>query len=150
MGKRTKQKGLRKTAKNKPAEITVRRSSGRKEIFDTDRLASTVGRSGVPFILAHDVAKTLTRKIRAEARGRKRKTVTAMLMRSYVAEELAKRNHKSESAYRGGKSGSATRGEARKSVNKYVGKIRASKHSSYIADSDSIIHDKSKRRTSVR
>jgi hypothetical protein len=38
-------------------EIVIKRSSGRKEKFDTNRMAQTVGRSGVPFLMARDVAK---------------------------------------------------------------------------------------------
>ncbi|HJU58209.1 MAG TPA: hypothetical protein VJ583_00540 [Nitrososphaeraceae archaeon] len=44
--------------------IVVKRSSGRKEKFDTDRLAQTVSRSGVSFPLARDVAKSVTKKIK--------------------------------------------------------------------------------------
>src|SRR6266498_1160856 len=45
-------------------EIIVRRSSGRKEKFDTNRLAQTVSRSGVPYLMARDIAKTTTKKIK--------------------------------------------------------------------------------------
>jgi hypothetical protein len=38
-------------------EIVVKRSSGRVEKFDTDRLAQTVSRSGLPFLMARDIAK---------------------------------------------------------------------------------------------
>src|SRR5438105_14440164 len=36
-------------------QISIKRSSGRKEKFDTNRLAQTVARSGVPFLIARDV-----------------------------------------------------------------------------------------------
>jgi hypothetical protein len=42
-------------------EIVIKRSSGRKEKFDTNRMAQTVGRSGVPFLMARDVAKTVSK-----------------------------------------------------------------------------------------
>ena len=54
----------RKTALKK--EIVVKRSSGRVEKFDTDRLAQTVSRSGVPFLMARDIAKKATKKIKSQ------------------------------------------------------------------------------------
>jgi transcriptional regulator NrdR family protein len=50
----------------KKQQITIKRSSGRKEKFDTERMSQTVGRSGVPFLMARDVAKKVSRKIEHE------------------------------------------------------------------------------------
>ncbi len=36
-------------SKQQQQELVIKRSSGRKEKFDTNRMAQTVGRSGVPF-----------------------------------------------------------------------------------------------------
>jgi len=57
----------KKAARKKPAAITVRRSSGRKEKFDVDRMAKTTGRSGVPFLMAREVAKSVSKQIKSEA-----------------------------------------------------------------------------------
>jgi hypothetical protein len=90
-------------------EIVIKRSSGRKEKFDTNRMAQTVGRSGVPFLMARDVAKTVSNKIKHEnytqqqTKGRrsgnkskptqlKEKTVTANRIRNLVSSELCDRN----------------------------------------------------------
>ncbi|MFL6470226.1 MAG: hypothetical protein ACJ71H_05170 [Nitrososphaeraceae archaeon] len=92
-------------------QIVIKRSSGRKEKFDTNRMAQTVGRSGVPFLMARDVAKTVSNKIKNEAsytqqqqtKGRtrsnkskptqpKEKTVTASRIRNLVSNELRDRN----------------------------------------------------------
>jgi hypothetical protein len=90
-------------------EIVIKRSSGRKEKFDTNRMAQTVGRSGVPFLMAMDVAKTVSNKIKHEnytqqqTKGRrsgnkskptqlKEKTVTANRIRNLVSSELRNRN----------------------------------------------------------
>lgn len=100
--------------KNKQKQqITVRRSSGRKEKFDTNRMAQTVSRSGVPFLMARDVAKKVSGKIKQEARNQqskgkdnnnnsnsnksnptqlKEKTVTGSRVRKLVASELRDRN----------------------------------------------------------
>ena len=49
--------------KNKKS-IVVRRSSGRKEKFDTNKLTQTVSRSGVSFPVTKNVAKSITKKIK--------------------------------------------------------------------------------------
>jgi hypothetical protein len=45
-------------------EIVLKRSSGRAEKFDTNKLTLTVSRSGVSFPVARDVAKSITKKIK--------------------------------------------------------------------------------------
>ncbi|MDQ5868644.1 MAG: hypothetical protein M3530_02825 [Thermoproteota archaeon] len=106
----------RKTPSKK--EIVVRRSSGRVEKFDTNRLAQTVSRSGVPFLMARDIAKKATKKIKSQIRSPVRKdnrmskgtgkrtiprgrksspkpesvVVTASQVRNLVADELQDRN----------------------------------------------------------
>ena len=55
---------MRKTALKR--EIVVKRSSGRIEKFDSNRLAQTVSRSGVPFLMARDIAKKATKKIKSQ------------------------------------------------------------------------------------
>src|SRR5919112_6115786 len=89
--------------KNQQQQITVRRSSGRKEKFDTNRMAQTVSRSGVPFLMARDVAKKVSGKIKQEAGNKQSKgkdsnkseppqlretTITASRVRNLVANEL--------------------------------------------------------------
>ena len=72
-------------------------------------MAQTVGRSGVPFLMARDIAKKVSNKIMSEAdtrlrqtRGRnsnksrstrlKEKTVTGSKIRNLVSNELRNRN----------------------------------------------------------
>jgi hypothetical protein len=95
----------------KKQDIVIRRSSGRKEKFDTERLAQTVGRSGVPFLMARDIAKKATRKIKSQVRSKQGKkklqapksklaasskskpiVVKAGQVRNIVSEELRDRN----------------------------------------------------------
>ena len=106
----------RKTVLKK--DIVVKRSSGRVENFDTNRLAQTVSRSGVPFLMARDIAKKATKKIKSQmmspirqdihmnnktrkstkSRGRKLSAksepvvVTASQVRNLVVNELQDRN----------------------------------------------------------
>jgi hypothetical protein len=105
-------KGRQKVNKTKPLkkeqQIVIRGSSGRKEKFDTDRMAQTVSRSGVPFLMARDVAKKVSNKLKQESytpqtkrrknnnkskpTQPKEKTVTASRVRKLVANELRDRN----------------------------------------------------------
>jgi hypothetical protein len=100
----------KKSLKKKPQQqISIKRSSGRKEKFDTNRMAQTVSRSGVPFIMAHDIAKKVSNKIMSETdtqiqrtKGRnsnksrstlpKEKTVTGSKIRNLVSKKLRYRN----------------------------------------------------------
>jgi hypothetical protein len=97
------QVGKETESSEKKQQITIKRSSGRKEKFDTERMAQTVGRSGVPFSMARDVAKKVSRKIEHEAYDQqtkrngnqqqpKEKTVTGGTIRNLVDAELRDRN----------------------------------------------------------
>jgi hypothetical protein len=100
-------KRKQKVNKTKPLKkeqhIVIRRSSGRKEKFDTNRMAQTVSRSGVPFLMARDVAKKVSNKLKQESytpqtknnkkpTQPKEKTVTASRVRKLIANELRDRN----------------------------------------------------------
>jgi hypothetical protein len=115
-----KKKEERQQQQQQPQQLFIKRSSGRKENFDTNRMAQTVSRSGVPFLMARDVAKKISTKIRNETNDsaqqitkRKRnaggnkvvvsqtklkrekeqeRTVTAGRIRNLVANELRDRN----------------------------------------------------------
>jgi transcriptional repressor NrdR len=105
---KTKASKSKQQEQQQQQELLIKRSSGRKEKFDTNRMAQTVGRSGVPFLMARDVAKTVSNKIKHEAqqqaKGRrsssnkskptqlKEKTVTASRIRNLVSNELRDRN----------------------------------------------------------
>ena len=69
--KKTTKSNLTKSKK----DIVVKRSSGRKEKFDTNRLAQTVSRSGVSFPVARDVAKSVTKKIKKSVQNKSTGTI---------------------------------------------------------------------------
>jgi hypothetical protein len=56
--------------KIKEKQIIIERSSGRHEKFDSNRMAQTVSRSGVPFMMAKDVAQNVSNKIKKEPSSR--------------------------------------------------------------------------------
>ena len=96
----------RKKKTTKTSDIIIKRTSGRREKFDTDRMAQTVSRSGTPFLLARDVAKTVSEKVVREGNdtmtahggeGNRRDSpstveVDGAEVRKMVAEELKERN----------------------------------------------------------
>jgi transcriptional repressor NrdR len=96
-------KTLRKK-RTKMSDIIIKRTSGRREKFETDKMVQTVSRSGTPFLLARDVAKTVSEKVMqkgddsASAEKEKRTSsastieVDAVEVRKMVAEELKERN----------------------------------------------------------
>jgi hypothetical protein len=93
--------------RTKTPDIIIKRTSGRREKFETDRMAQTVSRSGTPFLLARDVAKTVSEKVMhsgndiATTRGREKRRrrsspttieVDGAEVRKMVTEELKERN----------------------------------------------------------
>jgi transcriptional regulator NrdR family protein len=92
-------KGSGRSEAERPRNILIVRSSGRKEKFDADRMAQTISRSGTPFMMARDIAKKVSRKVRATSsslntkKGRKEVAeVEGGKVRRLVAEELRERN----------------------------------------------------------
>jgi hypothetical protein len=61
------------TKKKKKFATNIRRSSGRKEKFDVDRMSQTTSRSGVPFMMARDIAKNVSKDISSEAKDHDKK-----------------------------------------------------------------------------
>jgi len=100
----------KRAANRRSAVLTIRRSSGRREKFNMERMAQTVSRSGVPFLMARDISKKIAKKVKNKStispqQGRHKKstekqrkmpqkprTITAGKVRQMVAEELIDRN----------------------------------------------------------
>jgi hypothetical protein len=148
--KRTKRTAKRKTTakrkkvvrRKKPAAITIRRSSGRKEKFNIDKMAQTTGRSGVPFLMARDIAKSVSKKLKAEAKGRDKKTVTAGRVRNMIAQELRDRGQQPIASSYAGDSPENTQKDV-------ASKVDPSESLVGSGDSDSVLHDRSKRLSST-
>ncbi len=160
--KRTPKKALTNSARNVSARkqakkrkrsvavISIRRSSSRKEKFDLNRMAQTTGRSGVPFMMARDIAKNVSKKVKAEAKGkRKEKIVTAGRLRSMIARELQDRNHQTiASSYAGEMPGNVQKRDMNMKVDKHgslIGSADRDQHEAYRASKNSVLHDRSKR-----
>jgi transcriptional repressor NrdR len=87
----------------KTSDIIIKRTSGRREKFETDKMTQTVSRSGTPFLLARDVAKTVSEKIMhqgndAETAEEERRSSPSAIevdgaeVRKMVADEIKERN----------------------------------------------------------
>jgi ATP cone domain-containing protein len=140
--------GVRKktASKMKPAKIMIRRSSGRKEMFDMDRMAQTAGRSGVPFLMARTAAKKVAKKIKTESKGRTNKTVTARRVTRMIAKELRDGNQQTiAKAYLGIAPENMPKEPIDDLPKPHIGDAGRDKHTAYRADRDSVLHDKSKR-----
>ncbi len=69
--------------------ISVEKRNGRSEAFDEDKLARGVSRSGTPFVMAKDIAKSIHKKLEEKT---KNNTIRSVDIRDYVIEELKSRN----------------------------------------------------------
>ena len=148
--------GKRRTNNNKKMkekQIAVKRSSGRREKFDTNRMAQTVSRSGVPFLMARDVSKNVSNKIRKDVsgvqsrQGTKDKTVSADQIRAQVAAELRDRNRSDIAASYSGQTPENTLGDQfqKQNQNDRISVTGATQHTRQPANRNRVIHDMSKR-----
>ena len=142
----------------KKQPITIKRSSGRKEKFDTGRMSQTVGRSGVPFLMARDVAKKISRKIEHEVGSQqtkkngnqhelKEKTVSGGTIRNLVDAELRDRNRSDIAASYSGQTPENTLGDqfSKQNKNDRISVTGATQHTRQPANRNRVIHDMSKR-----
>lgn len=80
-------------------DIVLKRSSGREEKFDTDKLTQTVSRSGVSFPVARDVAKSITKKIKKSVQNKStgtKKKKQRQHQSSLASKQILKINTKKE------------------------------------------------------
>ena len=73
--------------------IVIRRSTGREEKYDTNRLAQTSSRSGIPFAIAKDIANKTTEKVQNSIKNKKS---DKKIKNEYVNNNQIPRNMKSE------------------------------------------------------
>ncbi|WP_415281407.1 hypothetical protein [Candidatus Nitrososphaera sp. FF02] len=85
-----KRRAPKPTLDQKLSKVKLRRSSGRTEPYDMERMAKTISRSGTPFVMARDITKTVSKKIAEDIPKSRR--VHAGRVRRMVAEEMASRN----------------------------------------------------------
>ena len=162
-----KNNGQKKSPKKRVANIqsegiTIRRSSGRREKFSTERMAQTVSRSGVPFIMARDISKRIAKRVKnlplvpAKQRGhrtpemrrkipRGKKIIPAGKVRQMVAEELIGRNRADiANSYSGNPPENTTKDIYDSTVGKQQG-INKSSVDTQHSRRNEVIHDQSKR-----
>jgi transcriptional repressor NrdR len=162
--KRNLNSNSKKRAANRQSRVmTIRRSSGRREKFTMERMAQTVSRSGVPFIMARDISKKIAKKVKNKSSTsrqqgrhknptekqtkmpRKDRIITAGKVRQMVAEELIDRNRPDiANSY----SGNPPENTAKHINDSLVGKQQSIDKSSVNTQHsrrNEVIHDQSKR-----
>ena len=155
---------LRERVANKQSKgIVIRRSSGRREKFSTDRMTQTVSRSGVPFMMARDISKRVTKKIKSvssaspqqsrlknriekqKKKSPREKVISAGKVRQLVAEELIDRNRPDISkSYSGNPPENTTKPGYDSPVGKQQGIDKSSVNTQHSRRNE-VIHDQSKR-----
>ena len=148
-----------RTNPKRAESIYVKRSSGRQEKFDSDRMTQTVSRSGVPFLMARDITKKVVRKIGRRQKNKEmsknskstknsnsqRKKVAKEVIipgneiRSMISEELRNRNRSDIAGSYEGQSPSNPRLERDESIDPTVPSLH-----NVTTPKTNIIHDKSK------
>lgn len=148
-----------RTSPKRGKSIYVKRSSGRQEKFDSDRMTQTVSRSGVPFLMARDITKKVVRKIGHRQKNKEmsksskstknsnsqRKKVAKDVIipgneiRSMISEELRNRNRSDIAGSYEGQSPSNPRLERDDSIDPTVPSLH-----NVTTPKTNIIHDKSK------
>lgn len=89
----TRAKRRKQNRAARKSDLVIIRSSGRKEKFDSRRMAQTISRSGTPFMMARDIAKKVSRHLAASKKSNKRqRPVEGNRVRKMVTRELLKRN----------------------------------------------------------
>jgi transcriptional repressor NrdR len=69
--------------------ISVEKRNGSQETFDEDKLARGVSRSGTPFMMAKDIAKSIHNKLKENTNN---STIKSSEIKELVTEELKARN----------------------------------------------------------
>lgn len=141
---KTRKKKIARKRKRSPAtQVMIRRSIGRKEKFSADRMAQLTSRSGVPFLMARDIAKNVSKKVRTQAKapgkGKKERTIDAAKVREMIVDELHEKNQKSiASSYAGNVPENTQRPDMSLTIDTNESLIGS-------GDKDSVLHDRSKR-----
>ena len=77
-----------KGTKKKKVSLTVQKRDGKIEPFDQEKMARAVSRAGTPFVMALDIAKTITNNKELAQKN----VVNSAELRQLVTQELQNRN----------------------------------------------------------
>jgi transcriptional repressor NrdR len=153
----------KRAANRRSTVLTIRRSSGRREKFNMERMAQTVSRSGVPFLMARDISKKIAKKVKKKSvtspqQGRHKKStekqrrmsrkptiITGGKVRQMVAKELVDRNRPDiAKSYSGEPAVNTTKHIDDSLIEKQSG-IDKSSNKTQHSRRNEIMHDQSKR-----
>lgn len=99
--------------------------------------------------MAADIAKNVSKKLKSEAGEKGKKTISAGRLRKMIAKELHSRNQQAiESSYSGSTLVDTQNSEIapkQRPGKPHIGTADKDQHNVFRADSDSVMHDRSKR-----
>jgi len=75
-----------------PVNINVEKRNGSLEAFNEEKLAKGVSRSGTPFMMAKDIAKSIHTKLKENNNNSNNNTIRSSQIKEFVIEELKSRN----------------------------------------------------------
>ena len=79
---------------SKKVNINVEKRNGSHEAFDEEKLARGVSRSGTPFMMAKDIAKSIHTELKENNNNSDNNTIRSSQIKEFVIEELKSRNEK--------------------------------------------------------
>ena len=116
--------------------INVEKRNGSHESFNEDKLARGVSRSGTPFMMAKDIAKSIYKKIKEN--NSNNNTIRSIQIKEFVIEELKARNENViAESYSGYSKNTITELSANNKYDSKAGPTQRSHSKEYVKQKDS-------------
>ena len=123
--------------------INIEKRNGAIEAFDEEKLARGVSRSGTPFMMAKDIAKSIQKKIKEN--NSNNNTIRSSQIKEFVTEELKSRNENViAESFSGYSKNTITELSANHKYDSKAGPTQRSHQKEYVKQKDSTNQEESK------
>ena len=123
--------------------INIEKRNGAVEAFDEEKLARGVSRSGTPFMMAKDIAKSIQKKIKEN--NSNNNTIHSSQIKEFVTEELKSRNENViAESFSGYSKNTITELSANHKYDSKAGPTQRSHQKEYVKQKDSTNQEESK------
>ena len=123
--------------------INIEKRNGAHEAFDEEKLARGVSRSGTPFMMAKDIAKSIQKKIKEN--NSNNNTIRSSQIKEFVTEELKSRNENViAESFSGYSKNTITELSANHKYDSKAGPTQRSHQKEYVKQKDSTNQEESK------
>jgi transcriptional repressor NrdR len=123
--------------------INIEKRNGALEAFDEEKLARGVSRSGTPFMMAKDIAKSIQKKIKEN--NSNNNTIRSSQIKEFVTEELKSRNENViAESFSGYSKNTITELSANHKYDSKAGPTQRSHQKEYVKQKDSTNQEESK------